>query len=119
MGVSDERFADDPLFPQGGGAIGAAMRGFAWYQTPLGPPQTWPASLKALVAVMPSASQPMVMAWGPERTWLYKDAFTPHNRGAPIWNHINPRALTSDAPRNLAGAQEVIRQMPRSAPMAL
>ena len=48
-----------------------------WASTPLGPQARWPASLNALVSVMLAAGQPMFMAWGPERTWLYNDAFVP------------------------------------------
>jgi hypothetical protein len=48
-----------------------------WASTPLGPLEGWPASLRALVGVMLAAGQPMFMAWGPERTWLYNDAFIP------------------------------------------
>jgi len=44
-------------------------------------------SLKTLVGLMLSSVQPMFMAWGMERTWLYNDAFV------PILGNKHPGAL--------------------------
>jgi PAS domain S-box-containing protein len=60
----------------GGGEMGAAMRAHDWSVTPLGPPDTWPQPLKTLVDVMLGSNQPMLVAWGPERTLLYNDAYS-------------------------------------------
>ena len=57
--------------------MGAAMRAFDWSSSSLGPPESWSHSLKTLVSVLLSSSQPMFLAWGPDRTWLYNEAFTP------------------------------------------
>jgi PAS domain S-box-containing protein len=57
--------------------VGAAMRAFDWSSSSLGPPECWSHSLKTLVSVLLSSSQPMFLAWGPDRTWLYNEAFTP------------------------------------------
>jgi PAS domain S-box-containing protein len=43
--------------------------------------------LKTLVGLMLSSVQPMFMAWGPKRTWLYNDAFI------PILGNKHPGAL--------------------------
>jgi PAS domain S-box-containing protein len=64
------------LFP-GGSAMSAAMRSYDWSSTPLGHPGRWPQSLRTLVGLLLSSGQPMFLAWGPDRTWLYNDAFTP------------------------------------------
>jgi hypothetical protein len=67
------------------------IRAFDWNSTPLGDSASWPAPLKTLVALMLSSTQPMFMAWGPERIWLYNDAFT------PILGHKHPQALGAAA----------------------
>jgi PAS domain S-box-containing protein len=69
------------------GVMARRVRQHDWAATPLGPLATWPASMRSLVGVMLAAGQPMFMAWGPERTWLYNDAFS------PILGAKHPRAL--------------------------
>ena len=64
-------------FLSGGGEMGERIRAFDWKVSPLGAPEEWPAALKTLVGLMLQSRQPMFMAWGPARTWLYNDAFTP------------------------------------------
>ncbi|WP_114187993.1 PAS domain S-box protein [Microvirga aerophila] len=51
------------------------MRAHDWSATPVGSPEGWPQGLKALVGVMLGSNQPMFIAWGPERTLLYNDAY--------------------------------------------
>lgn len=67
--------------------MGQRIRAFDWTQTPLGMPATWPQPLKTLVNLLLVSTQPMFLAWGPQRTWLYNDAFT------PILGHKHPTAL--------------------------
>ncbi|MBK1660532.1 HWE histidine kinase domain-containing protein [Paracraurococcus ruber] len=74
-------------FLAGGGMLGGMIRAHRWEDTPLGPPAGWPAALKTLVAVMLGARQPMFVAWGPERTMLYNDAY------APLCGARHPAAL--------------------------
>jgi PAS domain S-box-containing protein len=59
------------------GDMAARMRRHDWSRSPLGAPATWSPSLKTLVGLMLASPQPMFMAWGQERTWLYNDAFIP------------------------------------------
>ncbi len=66
---------EDQPFLKGGGPTGALVRAFNWSQTPIGAPQDWPEPLKTLAGVMLAASQPMFVAWGPERTLIYNDAY--------------------------------------------
>lgn len=51
------------------------MRTHDWSRSLLGPAAAWPQPLKTLVGVMLAASQPMFVAWGPERILLYNDAY--------------------------------------------
>ncbi|MBJ3783091.1 PAS domain-containing sensor histidine kinase [Devosia sediminis] len=67
----------DPTFMLGGGEMGERIRRFDWAKSPLGLPAQWPGSLRTLIQVMLSSTQPMFIAWGPERTMLYNDAYTP------------------------------------------
>jgi PAS domain S-box-containing protein len=53
------------------------VRTFDWSSTPLGPAAAWPPSLETLVSLLLASNQPMFLAWGPDRTWIYNDAFKP------------------------------------------
>src|ERR1700726_1358321 len=79
---------------------------FDWASTPLGQSATWPDSLKAVVRILLTSRFPMWMAWGPELTFLYNDAYRrttlgkkhPWALGKPaaqvwheIWKDIGPR----------------------------
>jgi PAS domain S-box-containing protein len=74
-------------FLSGPGDMAGQIREYGWAGTELGPPESWPMSLKTLVGLMLSSVQPMFMAWGTERTWLYNDAFV------PILGNKHPGAL--------------------------
>jgi signal transduction histidine kinase/ActR/RegA family two-component response regulator len=77
-------------FLAGSGDMGAKMRAHGWSTSPLGPPATWSQPLKTLVSVMLASNQPMFVAWGPERTLLYNDAY------AEILAAKHPAALGCD-----------------------
>ena len=79
--------------------------GFDWASTPLGPAAAWPDSLKAVVRILLTSRFPMWMAWGPDLTVLYNDAYRrttlgkkhPWALGKPatqvwpeIWKDIGP-----------------------------
>ena len=80
----------DLAFLEGGGELGALMRAHDWSATPLGDATTWPQPLKTLVGVTLAADQPMFVAWGPERTLLYNDAY------AEVLAFKHPAALGGD-----------------------
>jgi PAS domain S-box-containing protein len=80
--------------------------GFKWEATPLGPAAFWPPGLKTTVRILLTSRFPMWMAWGPELTVLYNDAYArttlggkhPWALGKParmvwseIWKEIGPR----------------------------
>jgi PAS domain S-box-containing protein len=48
---------------------------FDWASTPLGEKSTWPDPLKTIVRMLLSSKFAMWMAWGPELTFLYNDAY--------------------------------------------
>ncbi len=60
-------------FLAGGGEMGALMRGQDWNSTPLGPPETWPQSLKTAIRIMLTSRQPIWIGWGPELIFFYND----------------------------------------------
>jgi PAS domain S-box-containing protein len=78
---------------------------FDWSTTPLGVRAHWPRSLKTLVDVMLAATQPMFMAWGPQRTWFYNDAFR------PIIGRKHPAALGQPIDAVWAEAWDALRPM--------
>ena len=85
--------------------ISELVANFDWAATPLGPAAAWPDSLKAAVRIVLTSGFPMWMAWGPELTVLYNDAYARTTLGrkhpwalgrrAPevwpeIWKEIGP-----------------------------
>ena len=89
----------------GGGEMGSLIRAYRWAATPLGDASAWPVELKTLVSLLLTSPQPMFIAWGPERTWLYNDAFT------PILGDKHPAALGSPAMQVWAEAKDAIGPM--------
>jgi signal transduction histidine kinase/CheY-like chemotaxis protein len=64
-------------FMAGGGEMGERMRALDWSKTALGPPASWPQSLRSpLSMLLPSKAQ-ICLFWGPEFTVLYNDAYIP------------------------------------------
>ena len=95
-------------FGPAGGEMGGRIRAFDWSTTPLGPIDQWPQSLRTVVNILLSSRYAMWMAWGPELTFLYNDAYRPtlgikhpgpSGRAAievwaEIWPDIGPRIET-------------------------
>ncbi|MGC4060194.1 MAG: histidine kinase dimerization/phospho-acceptor domain-containing protein [Aquabacterium sp.] len=94
----------DTAFLAGGGEMGELMRAFDWRQTSLGEPATWPRSLKTVVRIMLTSSQPIWIGWGSELRYLYNDPYRsiiggkhPWTLGRPasevwqeLWDEIDP-----------------------------
>src|SRR5580658_6955608 len=90
---------------RGPGEVRALMRACRWDLTPLGTPDTWPASLSAVVRVMLTSRFAMWMAWGSDLTFLCNDSYLPtvglkrdwvigsrsDKVWAEIWPDIGPR----------------------------
>lgn len=88
------------------GSMTELIRSYDWSRTPLGHVASWPDSLRAAVRILVTSRFPMWMAWGPELTVLYNDAYArvtlgkkhPRALGKPapevwheIWDEIGPR----------------------------
>ena len=88
----------------GGGEMGALMRTRDWTDSPLGPPETWPASLQLSAGICISSRFDLIVWWGPELLMLYNDSYRrtlgakhPFALGRPgrevypeIWDVIGP-----------------------------
>jgi PAS domain S-box-containing protein len=74
-GAASASAARNLAFLAGGGDTGALIRDHPWEVTPLGPADQWPQPLKTLVGIMLGSNQPMFVAWGEERTFLYNDLY--------------------------------------------
>jgi PAS domain S-box-containing protein len=62
-------------FLEGGGELGELTRSFHWSQTPLGPFEQWPQSLRTMVDVILHSEFPMLLWWGDELIQFYNDAY--------------------------------------------
>jgi PAS domain S-box-containing protein len=101
--------AGNTNFLAGGGELGALIRAFDWRSTPLGPPESWPQSLKTAVRIMLTSRQPIWVGWGEELIYLYNDPYKsiiggkhPRALGQPvatvwreIWDDIAPMLSTA------------------------
>src|SRR5262245_61603188 len=84
----------------GNSELAQLMRAFDWAATPIGPPETWPKSLKTAVGIMLTSPQPIWIGWGPQLTYLYNDPYKsiiggrhPWALGKPVsevWREIWP-----------------------------
>jgi PAS domain S-box-containing protein len=79
----------DLEFLSGGGELGRLIRAKDWSTTPLGPPETWPQSLRTSVSTCLNCSFPLLIWWGPQLVKIYNDAY------ADILAEKHPRALGS------------------------
>lgn len=83
-----------------GGAMGALMEGYDWPGLSLGPPESWPDSLRRTLNLVLPSKFPMFIAWGPDLRLFYNDASIPilglkhpEALGQPLketWAHIWP-----------------------------
>jgi two-component sensor histidine kinase len=82
-----------------GGEMGRLIRAHDWSTSTLGPPETWPQSLKTAVRLILTSRHPMFIWWGPDLIQFYNDAYRDTmgperhpsalgGRGAPCWAEI-------------------------------
>jgi signal transduction histidine kinase len=72
-------------FLAGEGEMHALMRSLEWSRTSLGPPESWPQSLRAAISICLGSSFPIAIYWGRELALLYNDAFSPIAGGKHPW----------------------------------
>ncbi|WP_170285942.1 ATP-binding protein [Nocardioides rubriscoriae] len=86
------------------GEMARRAREFDWATTPLGPVETWSASLRTAVAIVLRTRYPMILSWGPSFVMIYNDAFIPTlgrkhpgalgglltHEFAEIWDDVGP-----------------------------
>ena len=96
-------------FLSGGGELGRLLRAHNWRSTPLGPPESWPNSLKISIRIMLTSLQPIWIGWGHDLTYFYNDPYKsiiggkhPWALGRPtkevwseIWQDIGPMLNTA------------------------
>ena len=62
-------------FLKGGGEMGELIRSKDWSTTTLGPPQSWPQSLRTAISLLLHSQFPMFVWWGPQMITIYNDAY--------------------------------------------
>lgn len=96
--------AEPAQFLAGGGNVGALMREKDWSFSPLGPPDSWPQSLRTVVGLLLQSRFPMFVAWGKDLGFLYNDPYAEilgakhpaalgsrfHDIWSEIWSDISP-----------------------------
>ncbi len=68
---------DQWTFIRSDGEMAGLTKAMDWERHPLGPPATWPASLKIVLGLSFSSRFPMLVFWGSELYCFYNDAFRP------------------------------------------
>ncbi|WP_246784856.1 PAS domain-containing protein [Bradyrhizobium sp. S69] len=63
-------------FLKGSGRVTSLVRSFDWANTPVGPIEQWPVSLKMATALLLQSPIAIVMLWGPEGVMIYNDAYS-------------------------------------------
>jgi PAS domain S-box-containing protein len=98
----------DPLhFLPDKGEMATLIRQKDWSETPVGPPATWPQSLRTLVHMMLNSRFPMFIFWGAELITFYNDAFRPSLGN----NGKHPASLGQRAEESWAESWPVIGPM--------
>jgi signal transduction histidine kinase/CheY-like chemotaxis protein len=83
----------------GGGVMGELMRSIDWADTPVGPVERWPQSLKTALSILLKQRTAVFIFWGPQHVQFYNDAYRPilgtkkhpaamGQRGADCWPEI-------------------------------
>ena len=62
-------------FLTGGGDLAQLIRTKDWFETPLGPVERWPQSLRTTVSLCLASNFPINIIWGPGRTHIYNDGY--------------------------------------------
>lgn len=82
-----------PEFLSGGGEMGQRIRDYDWANSPLGPVEKWPQSLRTCVRIMLTSRQPIWIGWGKDLIKLYNDPYKDIVRGKHPWALGSPASL--------------------------
>ena len=82
-----------PEFLSGGGEMGQRIREYDWSQTPLGPVDTWPHSLRTCIRIMLTSRQPIWIGWGKELIKFYNDPYKAIVGGKHPWALGTPASI--------------------------
>ncbi|WP_160712874.1 PAS domain S-box protein [Chitinophaga solisilvae] len=74
MSIGDAVTSVKLPFPADGGIAGQLIRDFPWEDSPLGPADRWPHSLKTYLHILLHTPQPMCLIWGTDRITFCNDA---------------------------------------------
>jgi PAS domain S-box-containing protein len=104
----------------GDSQMAARLRDHDWHASPLGPPESWPPSLRMAVDMMLHSSFPTFIAWGPQLAFLHNDAYIPilgeRHPAVPavpftqLWAEVMPD-LSHLIERTLAGNSVFLQDM--------
>ena len=89
-------------FLSDGGEMGKLIRSMDWSASPLGPPETWPQSLRTTLSLCLASNFPLCFIWGPERVQFYNDGYW------PICAAKHPGAMGQDYKECWASAWPVV-----------
>ncbi|RAL23016.1 hypothetical protein DL240_09005 [Lujinxingia litoralis] len=87
------------------GEVAARCRAMNWEDTPLGPPQHWPAALRSGARMILNSRMPMTLAWGPELVQIYNEGYL------PILQEKHPEALGQPVRRVYSEIWEEVRPL--------
>ena len=73
-----------------GGEMGKVVRDTDWSESPLGPIESWPQSLRTTASLCLASNFPINIIWGPDRVQIYNDGYW------PICGGKHPRSMGQD-----------------------
>lgn len=82
--------------------MGELIRSMDWTNTPLGPVDSWPQSLRATVSLCLASNFPISLVWGPQHVQIYNDGYW------PICGEKHPYSMGQDFTECWASAWPVI-----------
>ena len=68
---------DSLPFLAGGGEAARMIAERDWSDHPLGPPETWPESLRTALSLVLNSPESMILAWGPDLHFFFNDTYFP------------------------------------------
>ncbi|HYG39748.1 MAG TPA: ATP-binding protein [Cytophagales bacterium] len=89
----NNNISSDYEFLSSGGEMGQLIRDYNWSETPIGPIEIWPQSLKTCLRIMLTSRQPIWIGWGKELIKFYNDAYLSIVGGKHPWALGKPASI--------------------------